>query len=53
VISRFVFPALSVAFAVAVMFAIVTTVKHTSGTRADRPIAQEMLGRASMGVARR
>jgi hypothetical protein len=36
-----------------VIFAIVTTVKHTSGTRADRPIAQEMLGRASMGVARR
>jgi hypothetical protein len=39
-VPRFVFAVLSVAFAIAVIFAVVTTVKHTSGTRAGTPTAR-------------
>jgi hypothetical protein len=35
VVLRFVFAAFSIAFAIAVIFAVVTTVKHLPGTRAD------------------
>jgi hypothetical protein len=39
-VSRFVFAALSIAFAVAIMFVVVRTVKHASGTRAGTPAAR-------------
>ena len=39
-VPRFVFAAFSVAFAVAVMFAVVTTVKHVPGVRAGTPAAR-------------
>jgi hypothetical protein len=38
--SRFVFAALSLAFSVAIMFAVVRTIKHASGTRAGTPAAR-------------
>jgi hypothetical protein len=40
VVPRFVFAAFSIAFAAAVIFAIVTTVRHTPGTRAGTPTAR-------------
>ena len=36
VVPRFVFVAFSIAFAVAVIFAVVTTVRHTPGTPTAR-----------------
>jgi hypothetical protein len=40
VIPRFVFAAFSIAFAVAVIFAVVTTVKHLPGARAGSSAAR-------------
>jgi hypothetical protein len=39
-VPRFVFAAFFVAFGIAVILAVVTTVKHASGTRADTPAAR-------------
>ena len=40
VVPRFVFAAFSIAFAVAVIFAVVTTVKHLPGARAGSSAAR-------------
>jgi hypothetical protein len=39
-VPRFIFAAFSVAFGIAVMFAVVTTVKHAPSTRAGTPAAR-------------
>jgi len=39
-VPRFVFAAFSVVFGIAVILAVVTTVKHASGTRAGTPAAR-------------
>jgi hypothetical protein len=35
---RFIFAAFSVAFVLAIIFAVATTIKHVPNTRADEPI---------------